>query len=82
MRRKRRTYEEQQRVDQQRYYDDFHTKQYKLKLNKKTDEDIIKWAESKMRWNSGTSFQGEVNRLIRQNIQKEAESLKNPDNTN
>lgn len=82
MRRKRRTFEEQQRVDQQQYYDDFHTKQYKLKLNKKTDEDIIKWAESQMKWNSGTSFQGEVKRLIRQEIQKEDESIKKSDNNN
>lgn len=74
MGRKRRTYQEQQRVDQQMYYDDFHTKQYKLKLNKKTDADIIRWIESMMSWRSGTSFQSEVKRLIRQEIQRTAET--------
>ena len=74
MGRKRRTYQEQQRVDQQMYYDDFHTKQYKLKLNKKTDADIIRWIESMMSWRSGKSFQSEVKRLIRQEIQRTAET--------
>ena len=74
MSRKRRTYQEQRRVDQQMYYDDFHTKQYKLKLNKKTDADIIRWIEAMMSWRSGTSFQGEIKRLIRQEIQRTAET--------
>jgi hypothetical protein len=73
MSRKRRSFQEQRRIDQQMYYDDFHTKQYKLKLNKKTDEDIIKWIESKMSWNSDTSFQGEIKKLIREEIQKISE---------
>ena len=73
MSRKRRSFQEQQRVEQQMYYDDFHTKQYKLKLNKKTDADIIKWIESKMSWNSGTSFQGEIKKLIREEIQRASE---------
>jgi hypothetical protein len=73
MSRKRRSFQEQRRIDQQMYYDDFHTKQYKLKLNKKTDADIIKWIESKMSWNSGTSFQGEIKKLIREEIQKISE---------
>lgn len=74
MGRKRQTYQEQRRVDQQMYYDDFHTKQYKLKLNKKTDADIIRCIESMMSWRSGTSFQGEIKRLIRQEIQRTAET--------
>ena len=73
MSRKRRSFQEQQRVEQQMYYDEFHTKQYKLKLNKKTDADIIKWIESKMSWNSGTSFQGEIKKLIREEIQRASE---------
>ena len=73
MSRKRRSFQEQRRIDQQMYYDDFHTKQYKLKLNKKTDAEIIKWIESKMSWNSGTSFQGEIKKLIREEIQKISE---------
>ena len=74
MGRKRRTYQEQRRVDQQMYYDNFHTKQYKLKLNKKTDADIIRWIESMMSWRSDTSFQSEIKRLIRQEIQRTAET--------
>lgn len=73
MSRKRRSFQEQQRVEQQMYYDEFHTKQYKLKLNKKTDAEIIKWIESKMSWNSGTSFQGEIKKLIREEIQRASE---------
>lgn len=71
MARKRRSYEDQRRFDQQQNYDDRHTRQYKLKLNTKTDKDIINWIEGKMRWNSGTSFQGEIKRLIREEIRKE-----------
>ena len=73
MSRKRRSFQEQQRIEQQLYYDDFHTKQYKLKLNKKTDADIIKWIDSKMSWRSGTSFQGENKKLIREEIQRASE---------
>ena len=73
MSRKRRSFQEQQRIEQQMYYDEFHTKQYKLKLNKKTDAEIIKWIESKMSWNSGTSFQGEIKKLIREEIQRASE---------
>jgi len=73
MGRKRRSFQEQQRVEQQMYYDEFHTKQYKLKLNKKTDAEIIKWIDSKMNWRSGTSFQGEIKKLIREEIQRASE---------
>ncbi len=71
MARKRRSYEEQRRFDQQQYYDLCHTTQYKLKLNNRTDADIIGWIEQKMRWNSGTSFQKEIKRLIRNEIGEE-----------
>lgn len=70
-RKKKRSWSEQIRVDQKMYYDNFHTKQYKLKLNTKTDADIIKWIEEKMSWRSGTSFQGEIKRLIREEIAME-----------
>lgn len=71
-RKKKRSWSEQMRVDQQMDYDNYHTKQYKLKLNTGTDADIIKWIESKMNWRSGTSFQGEIKRLIREEIAKES----------
>lgn len=69
MARKRRTWEEQRRIDQQLDYDDRHTVQVKLKLNKKTDSDIIEWTEKvKKRYFSKTTLQGEIKRLIRQEI--------------
>jgi hypothetical protein len=64
---KKRSYEQQIRVDQQNWYDAMHTTQVKLKLNKKTDADILDWIW-KQRWNRDTSVQGEIKRLIRQEI--------------
>ena len=64
---KKRSYEQQLRVDQQNWYDTMHTTQVKLKLNKKTDADILDWIW-KQRWNRDTSVQGEIKRLIRQEI--------------
>lgn len=70
-RKRRRTYEEQRRFEQQQDYDYYHTCQYKLKLNKKTDKDIIDWIESKkQRFLRNTTFQGEIKRLIREEIAK------------
>ena len=66
-----RTWEQQLRVDQQNSYDEYHTKQIKLKLNLKTDADILDWLYKKALWNSGTSMQGEIKRLIREEIAKE-----------
>ncbi len=74
MSRKRRSYEDQRRFEQQQDYDYYHTCQYKLKFNKRTDEDIIRWIEKKMHWRSGTSFQGEIKRLIREEIARGNES--------
>lgn len=68
MRRKRRSWEKQRRFDQQNDYDYCNTTQIKLKLNNKTDQDIIAWLDKQKRWNSGTSMQGEIKRLIRQEI--------------
>lgn len=71
-RKKSRTWEQQMRVDQQNDYDMMHTEQIKLKLNRKTDADILAWLRKKQRWNSGTSMQGEIKRLIRDEIAREA----------
>lgn len=68
MRRKRRSWEEQRRFDQQNDYDYYNTTQIKLKLNNKTDQDILTWLNKQKRWNSGTTMQGEIKRLIRQEI--------------
>ena len=71
MRRKKRTFEAQQRVDQQLWYDEVHTTQLKLKLNNKTDADILAWVD-RQKFDHRKSFQGEVKRLIREEIERTA----------
>ena len=67
MSRKKKSFEEQQRIDQQLWYDELHTTQVKLKLNNKTDEDILDWI-SKQKRDFRKSAQGEIKRLIRDEI--------------
>ena len=43
----KRSFEEQQRIDKQLWYDEMHTTQVKLKLNNKTDADILDWISSR-----------------------------------
>ena len=64
---KRRSWEEQRRIDQQNWYDSMHTTQIKLKLNNKTDADILDWI-SAQRFSRNTTVQGEIKRLIRAEI--------------
>ena len=64
---KKRSLGQQLRVDQQNWYDEMHTQQVKLKLNKKTDADILEWISSQ-HYSRSTSVQGEIKRLIRQEI--------------
>ena len=64
---RKRSWEEQQRVDQQNWYDEMHTTQVKLKLNKKTDADILDWIWAQ-HVSRNTSVQGEIKRLIRAEI--------------
>ena len=64
---KRRSLEQQARVDQQNWYDEMHTTQIKLKLNNKTDADILEWLW-KQRCSRNTSMQGEIKKLIRAEI--------------
>ncbi len=66
---KKRTWEEQIRVDQQNWYDEMHTTQIKLKLNKKTDADILAWLD-KQRYGRTTSMQGAIKHLIREEIKR------------
>ncbi len=74
---KYRTWEQQMRIDQQNDYDGRNTEQIKLKLNRKTDADVLEWLRKKQKWNSGTSMQGEIKRLIRNEIAREtAESCR------
>jgi len=67
MSRKKRSFEEQQRIDQQLWYDELHTTQVKLKLNNKTDADILDWIYNQKR-DFQKSVQGEIKRLIREEI--------------
>ena len=69
---KKRSFEQQLRVDQQNWYDEMHTQQVKLKLNKKTDDDILEWI-SAQRYSRSTSVQGEIKRLIRQEIARSSQ---------
>lgn len=69
MRKRKRTWEEERRADQQNWYDEMHTTQVKLKLNNKTDADILEWLK-KQQWSRGKSMQGEIKRLIRDEIQR------------
>ena len=67
MSRKKRSFEEQQRIDQQLWYDEMHTTQVKLKLNNSTDADILDWITDQKR-DFRKSAQGEIKRLIREEI--------------
>ena len=67
MSRKKRSFEEQQRIDQQLWYDEMHTTQVKLKLNNKTVADILDWIYQQKR-DFRKSAQGEIKRLIREEI--------------
>lgn len=66
---RKRTWEEQRRADRQNWYDEMHTTQIKLKLNKRTDADILDWLWKKQ-CDRSTSMQGEIKRLIRTEIAK------------
>ncbi len=48
-------------------YDAKHTKSYSLKLNMKTDAEIIRWLHTKQ------SIQGSIKQLIRDQIKRESE---------
>ena len=50
------------------WYDEMHTTQVKLKLNNKTDADILLWIYTQSH-TRGKSAQGEIKRLIRQEIE-------------
>lgn len=56
-----RKYESQER------YDEWNTVQVKLKLNRKTDADILKWIEQQ-KHSRDSSVQGAIKALIREDI--------------
>lgn len=55
----------------QNRYDEWNTTQVKLKFNNKTDQDILKWIQSK-RCCPGASVQGAIKELIRNDIRSQS----------
>lgn len=58
------------KYDPQNRYDEWNTVQIKLKLNRKTDADILEWVR-KQKYGCSTSIQGSIKTLIRQEIAKD-----------
>ena len=58
----------------QNKYDTFNTSQVKLKLNDKTDADILRWIRQKKR-DSNCTMQGSIKELIRNQIALEAAEI-------
>lgn len=63
------------KYEAQNKYDTFNTTQVKLKLNDKTDADILKWIRQKKRDRNST-VQGSIKELIREQIALEASEAK------
>ena len=59
------------RYNAQSRYDEWNTTQIKLKLNNKTDKDILAWIRQK-RYDRQTSIQGAIKDLIRADIASNA----------
>ena len=59
--------------ESQAEYDRWNTRQFKLKLNTKTDKDIIEYLENLMNPRENKSMQGTLKRLIRDAIHLENE---------
>ncbi len=55
------------KYDAQNRYDEWNTTQIKLKLNNKTDQDILAWIK-KHKYGRDTSVQGAIKSLIREDI--------------
>ena len=55
------------RYNAQNRYDEWNTTQVKLKLNNKTDQDILAWIQQK-RHSRETTVQGAIKALIRSDI--------------
>ena len=55
------------KYDAQERYDTFNTVQVKLKLNQKTDADILAWVRQH-KYGRETSVQGAIKALIREDI--------------
>ncbi|MCD7723987.1 MAG: hypothetical protein LUI12_00290 [Clostridiales bacterium] len=62
----------ERKYEAQERYDDWNTVQVKLKLNRKTDKDILEWID-RHRYSRDSSIQGAIKALIREDIAKEQE---------
>lgn len=62
------------KYDAQERYDTFNTVQVKLKLNQKTDADILAWIRQH-KYGIGTSVQGAIKALIREDIARAQASV-------
>ncbi len=62
---------ENQKYGAQSQYNDYNTAQVKLKLNYKTDADVIRWINAHQA-SRDSSVQGAIKALIRANITKQA----------
>lgn len=58
------------KYDAQNRYDEWNTTQIKLKLNNKTDQDILSWIK-KHKYARESSVQGAIKALIREDIAKQ-----------
>lgn len=55
------------KYEAQKMYDEFNTTQVKLKLNDKTDADILRWLYEQKR-GANSSMQGAIKELIRKEL--------------
>lgn len=58
------------KYDAQERYDEWNTTQLKLKLNNKTDADILAWVR-KHKYSRDSSVQGAIKTLIRKDIARD-----------
>lgn len=58
------------KYERQSRYDEWNTTQVKLKLNQKTDADILKWIREQ-KYNRTSSIQGAIKALIREEIARQ-----------
>lgn len=59
------------KYDAQNRYDEWNTTQVKLKLNNKTDADILSWVK-RHKYSSSSSVQGAIKALIREDIARQS----------
>lgn len=58
------------KYERQSRYDEWNTTQVKLKLNQKTDADILKWIREQ-KYSRTSSIQGAIKTLIREEIARQ-----------